>query len=591
MKDQMVINKNSVVLVSGGARGITSQCVIKLAQHQPGNYILLGRSRVQESLPNWSEDCSDDAELKRRIMVQFTEKGEKPKPQLVDKWFKEIRSQQEIEETLSCIRQTGSNVEYVNVDVSDLKMMRECLAGPIQRFGKITGVIHGAGSLADRRIEKKSEKDYETVISPKIDGLKNLLTVAPIKNLDFLVLFSSIVGVFGNIGQTDYAIANEVLNKAAYQAKRDNPKCRVLSINWGPWDSGMVTPELKRAFAERNMEVIPTDAGADLMVNEITSTTAIKDDPVQIVVGAIPTRPAGEFSSDLKKYLISRNLSLDANPFLLDHKIGSNPVLPATCAASWAASACEQLYPGYTFFQLEDYKVLKGIVFDDSLAKEHILELTEIEKTPEGKVKFFTKIFSLHKNGKPLFHYSLNVVLLKNMPPAPIHTLPINVNNLEQDQINGNTLYHDGTLFHGPALQGVKRVLDIREGRIILECNLPELTPDQQGQFPLQTSNPFIYDAIVQSLLIWTQMYYQCPCLPSHLVGLEQYMPIPFNQTCLVDLQIVSHTDTCVVADIQVTNSNGKVYVKFFQLQGTISPLLKRFIGVKPAIDSGASDA
>ena len=101
------------------------------------------------------------------------------------------------------------------------------------------------------------------------------------------------------------------------------------------------------------------------------------------------------------------------------------------------------------------------------------------------------------------------------MPPAPVHELPIDLQVLEQDEIKGDTLYHNGTLFHGPVFQGVKRVLDISKGRIILECNLPELTPDQQGQFPLQTSNPFIYDAIVQSLLIWTQQYYQAPCLPS----------------------------------------------------------------------------
>ena len=590
MKNRPVISKNSVVLVSGGARGITAQCVIKLAQQHLGNYILLGRSSIDETLPDWAENCPNDAELKRRIMLQLSEKKEKPKPQTVDKMFREIRSHQEVEATLSSIRQTGSNVEYVKVDVSNEAMMKERLAEPIQRYGKVTGVIHGAGSLADRRIEKKTEKDYETVISPKIDGLKNLLTIAPVKNLDFLVLFSSIVGVFGNIGQTDYAIANEILNKAAYQAKRENPNCRVLSINWGPWDSGMVTPELRRAFAERNMELIPTDAGTELMVKEITSINAIKDDPVQIVVGSIPTRPACHLSSDLKKYQIRRNLSLDANPFLLDHKIGSNPVLPATCAASWVASACEQLYPGYTFFQMDDFKVLKGIVFDESLAKEHILELTEIEKNSEGKIKFSARVFSQLKNGKPIFHYSLDVILLKSIPPAPIHTLPIIAINLEQKQIMGDTLYQDGTLFHGPAFQGVKRVLDISEGRILLECNLPAISPEQQGQFPFQTSNPFIYDTIVQSLLIWTQMYYQSPCLPSQLARLEQYKPIPFNQTYLVDMQIVSRSDTLVVADIQVFDTKGNVYAKFSQLQGTISPLLKRFIGVKPGINSGASN-
>ena len=155
----------------------------------------------------------------------------------------------------------------------------------------------------------------------------------------------------------------------------------------------------------------------------------------------------------------------------------------------------------------------------------------------------------------------------------------------------GDTLYHNGTLFHGPAFQGVKRVLDINEGRILLECNLPAISPELQGQFPLQTSNPFIYDAIVQSLLIWTQMVYQSPCLPSHLARLEQYKAIPFNQTCLVDLQIVSHSDKLVVADIQVIDAKGNVYAKFTQLQGTISPLLKRFIGVKPDINSGVNNA
>ena len=588
MKSNPAISRESVVLVSGGARGITAQCVIKLAQHHPANYILLGRSSVKEDLPDWTKNCPDDAELKRHIMTHLSEKGEKPTPLNVEKQFKNIRSQQEVESTLTSIRKTGSNVEYIDVDVSNAAMMKERLSEPIQKYGKVTGVIHGAGSLADRRIERKTEKDYETVISPKIDGLKNLFAVAPVENLNFLVLFSSIVGVFGNIGQTDYAIANEVLNKAAFQAKRENPNCRVLSINWGPWDSGMVTPELKRAFAERNMDVIATEAGAELIVNEITTSDPIKDQPVQIIVGAIPTRPAGQFSSELKKYRIRRNLSLDANPFLLDHQIGNNPVLPATCGASWVASACEQLYPGYTFFQLNDYKVLKGIVFDESLAKEHVMELTEIEKTIEGKVKFSATIFSQHKNGKPIFHYSLNVVLVKTMPSAPVHLLPLNENNVEQKHIMGETLYQDGTLFHGPAFQGIQRVLDISEGRLILECNLPAISPEQQGQFPLQTSNPFIYDAIVQSLLIWTQQYYQAPCLPSHLVHLDQFTAIPFNQTCLVDMQIVSHSETSVVADIWVVDSKGNVYVKFTQLQGTISPLLKRFIGVKSVINSEA---
>ena len=66
------------------------------------------------------------------------------------------------------------------------------------------------------------------------------------------------------------------------------------------------------------------------------------------VVGNVPARPPEEPNPELQHYEIRRQLSLDANPFLNDHRIGEHPVLPATCAATWVASACEQLYPAHT---------------------------------------------------------------------------------------------------------------------------------------------------------------------------------------------------------------------------------------------------
>jgi len=580
MVGKTLITPDTVVLVSGGARGITAQCVIKLAHHAPCKFLLLGRTPVNEPLPGWALDCPDDAELKRRAMTQLATQGKKATPQAVEKLFRQVRAQQEVEATLQAVRRTSSVVEYVNLDVTaPVQVLQKELAGPVQRLGKINGIIHGAGTLSDRRIEKKTIQDFETVFTPKVDGLRNLLKVAPAGQLDFLVLFSSVVGFFGNIGQADYAMANEVLNKAAYQIKREYPTCHVVSIDWGPWDSGMVTPELKRAFAERDMTVISTDAGADMLVKEITSQHTVDDQPVQIVVGQLPTRAASDISGELQKFEIRRHLSLDANPFLLDHQIGLYPVLPATCAASWIASVCEQLFPGFTFYQLEDFKVLKGIVFDENLAHEHILELNEIEKVPGERVKFAARIWSKGKSGRPLYHYSLNVTLLRDMPPTTIHNLTLPPSAGTDAGILGKALYEDGTLFHGPSFQGVQRVISLGEDRLVLECLLQPIPPDRQGQFPLQTYNPFAYDAIVQSLLIWAQRYYQAPCLPSHLVKLEQFRAIPFGILSLVDMKIVSHNQTSVVADIIVTDPQGVVLAKFTSLQGTISLALKRFIG------------
>jgi NAD(P)-dependent dehydrogenase (short-subunit alcohol dehydrogenase family) len=579
MVGKTMITPDTVVLVSGGARGITAQCVIKLAHHIPCKFILMGRTPVNDPLPEWALECPDDAELKRRAMNQITAEGKKVAPQAVEKLFRQIRSQQEVETTVQAIRQTGAVVEYLNLDVTaPVQTLQKELAGPVQRLGKINGIIHGAGTLSDRRIEKKTIQDFETVFTPKVNGLHNLLKIAPAGQLDFLVLFSSVVGFFGNIGQADYAMANEVLNKVAYQIKRENPTCHVVSIDWGPWDSGMVTPELKRAFAERDMTVIPTEAGAEMLVNEITSQQTAADQPVQIVVGQLPRRAARDISGELQKFEIRRHLSLDANPFLLDHQIGLHPVLPATCAASWIASVCEQIFPGFTFYQLEDFKVLKGIVFDENLAHEHILELNEIEKVPGEKVKFAARIWSKNKNGRPLYHYSLNATLLREVPQSPIHNVTLQSSAGANEGILGKALYEDGTLFHGPSFQGVQRVVSLGEDRLVLEVLLQTIPPDRQGQFPLQTYNPFVYDAIVQSLLIWAQRYYQAPCLPSQLDRLEQFRAIPFGVIHLVDMKIVSHNQTSVVADIIVTDTQGAVLTKFTGLQGTISPALKRLI-------------
>jgi len=586
MLGKTAITSNSVVLVSGGARGITAQCVIKLAQHTPCKFILLGRTSIAAPQPEWAKNCPDDPELKRRIMAQMVSDGQKPTPLVVERQFRRLRAQQEIEATLQSIRQTGAEVEYVDADVSDAQhTLQTRLVEPVKRMGKISGVIHGAGALADRLIEKKTAQDYETVVSPKVEGLQSLLKVAPARQLDFLVLFSSIVGFFGNIGQADYAMANEVLNKAAYQIKRENPACHVVSINWGPWDSGMVTPELKRAFAERNMMVIPAEAGADLLVREITALNHPGDQPVQIVVGALPTRPAMELSGELKRFEIRRHLSLDANPFLLDHQIGQHPVLPATCAVSWVASTCEQLYPGFTFHMAEDFKVLKGIVFDENLAKEYVVSLEEIEKAPGERVKFSAVVWSQNKNGRPLYHYSLTVTLVRVVPPAPIHSLP---GDLNHEIIAGKKLYQDGTLFHGPSFQGVQRVVYLTPERLVMECMLPPIPLERQGQFPVQTSNPFIYDAIVQSVLIWVQHYYQSPCLPSYLAGLIQYKPIPFGYRCLVNMQIVSTSEAAIVATMYVTDEQGEVYVIVNRLQGTVSSSLKRLFAPSAAkLDAG----
>jgi hypothetical protein len=95
----------------------------------------------------------------------------------------------------------------------------------------------------------KTPGQFAQVFQTKVGGLRALLAGLTADELRFLVLFSSSTARFGRTGQVDYAMANEALNKLAWQISVDRPVCRVISLNWGPWDGGMVTPALRELFA------------------------------------------------------------------------------------------------------------------------------------------------------------------------------------------------------------------------------------------------------------------------------------------------------------------------------------------------------
>ncbi len=166
--------------------------------------------------------------------------------------------------------------------------------------------------------------------------------------------------------------------------------------------------------------------------------------------------------------------------------------------------------------------------------------------------------------------------MVRDLPVPPVFHLESGV---EGEGISGSQLYQDGTLFHGPSFQGVERVLHLSRGKLVMQVVLPHMEDRIQGQFPAYTANPFIYDAIVQCLLIWAQYFYQAPCLPSSLRKLEQFKPIPFGVPCTVTMEVESQSSTSVVGNILVQDDQGATYMRLDGLEGTISPYLNRFIG------------
>ena len=240
------LDQKKVFLVSGGAKGVTAECIIRLAQSHPARFIVTGRSQIIDE-PAWAKGLESDA-LQKAAIESIRQTSEKPTPAKVRKLMDSIESNRSVQYNLQRLRDSGAEVEYIAADVTDEQGLIEAL-NPIQKkWGPVEGIIHGAGVLADKRIENKTLEDIKRVYQTKVKGLQTLLKVIEESKLTHLILFSSAAGFFGNAGQSDYAAANEVLNQYAIQFSQNHPECQVVSFNWGPWEGGMVDEDLKKRF-------------------------------------------------------------------------------------------------------------------------------------------------------------------------------------------------------------------------------------------------------------------------------------------------------------------------------------------------------
>ena len=130
-------------------------------------------------------------------------------------------------------------------------------------------MLHGAGVIDDRMMREKSPESFDMVFETKVIPAMVLSEKLRPETLKFLVFFSSIAGRFGNAGQSDYSAANEVVNKLADGLSQKWPHVHAVAINWGPWDGGMVSDDLRKLYASKQIYPIAIDQGKRRCLEEL----------------------------------------------------------------------------------------------------------------------------------------------------------------------------------------------------------------------------------------------------------------------------------------------------------------------------------
>ncbi len=238
--------EQGIYLITGGLGGIGLEVADHLARRYQARLALVGRSPLppQAQWPALLGDPATPAALRERLAKL---------QRLID---------------------LGAELLLVSADIADREALTTLLAQVQARWGGLHGVIHAAGVVDDGLLRSKSAERFAAVLRPKMQGAALLAELTRPLALDFLLLFSSVSAVSGNIGQGDYAAANAYLDALAAQLRQAG--LPALSLNWGPWQEvGMLRDLAKAGPSVADLHFIKPRQGVRLLEYALRQTAQL----------------------------------------------------------------------------------------------------------------------------------------------------------------------------------------------------------------------------------------------------------------------------------------------------------------------------
>ncbi|MDY6823095.1 MAG: SDR family NAD(P)-dependent oxidoreductase [Thermodesulfobacteriota bacterium] len=524
------IDSESCLLVTGGARGITASVVLELARRFQATFLLVGRTPFVETEGTETAGVTDEKQLKATLADQLKAEHGKIRPIDLEKTYNRLMGQREIRDTLEQLRASGAAACYLQGDVTDPDGFARLIDSVYDQYGRIDGVIHGAGRIEDKMVRDKDAASFDRVFDTKADSLFILSHALQSDKLRFLALFSSLAGRFGNAGQSDYGAANEVYNKTALYLNRTWPG-RVVSFIWGPWESqGMVSAGLRKKFNQSGLTLIPRQEGAQYFVNELLRGRA---NDTEVVYGGWDDRkkamttarraavlPLLSFNANFYpcrdgRVELVRRVDASIDQYLGDHQLDGHPVMPLAMAMEMMAEAIAYRYPDYHLNAFSDVHVLKGIVINNGPADVHII-VKPVEKS-DAHVVLEIEIRGSREENRVF--YRANAELSREKQAGNPHPA-ISLSDAGPFSLSVAEAY-DTRLFHGPLWQGIEAIESVGKNGII--GNLKRSRPDAYFQETAAVAghdwfiDPLIIDSGLQLVVLWMREQMDATPLPSHL--------------------------------------------------------------------------
>ncbi|MFP2926047.1 SDR family NAD(P)-dependent oxidoreductase [Pyxidicoccus sp. 3LG] len=336
------LDAKSVVLLTGGGRGVTAVLAGALLKRYGCKVVLVGRSDPAEAPERVLQARDEDLPAVEREFYASELAGNRTArmPEL-RKRFERYLAARELRTTLEGLTRLPGQMVYRIADVTRPEDVERVVQELAHEDGRLDLVVHGAGTQTSKKLNRRRLSELRTNLDTKLLGLRNLHAACASrfeKPVPFHVLTSAF-SFIGNDGQADYGAANEALDRLCAWVSDAHPEVRWCSVGWLAWDGiGMTRGSEYRVLgASRQLRGIRAEEGEALFLQlvdgrprEPINVQLTESERAFYGLELLPPQAARPSVTGP----VRRELVVDAASFpcLDDHLVRGTPTLPGAWA-------------------------------------------------------------------------------------------------------------------------------------------------------------------------------------------------------------------------------------------------------------------
>lgn len=180
---------------------------------------------------------------------------------------------------ISDLEVSGAVVRFYQVDIADRAQLNSVFSEIRRQLSSVMTLFHLAGVVRDSLVVKMPWSDFAEVIKAKILGSVNLHQLTLDDDVRHFVLFSSVAGLVGTMGQANYAGGNGFLDGLAFARQASGRTATTL--NWGPWAGGGMAAKMSNSIYRKIDEDVAFSVVDSALVTKLSQVIVMPLDPTR----------------------------------------------------------------------------------------------------------------------------------------------------------------------------------------------------------------------------------------------------------------------------------------------------------------------